>query len=353
VAVFFIDAWLSCRDKVMMREFFVLGLLVAGASLVNPAGLTGALVPLNIMKEYGYRLAENQSVFFMQKRFSHDLKYAYFQALALIALAGLAVAYWKKSWRTYVVPVLVMVFFGILGFKTVRSMAMFGFVFIPMAAMLWHDAAARFSRKVRQIINGVLLSAGILMVLSGIFSIESYFSPYRRLGIFVSFDPQVQKEKGFFHLLVNPQIWSGLVPGTNDSATFFERARIQGPIFNNYDIGGHLIFHLFPRTRVFVDNRPEVYSVSFFKDIYVPMQENNEVWKKMDAQYGFNAIFFYRHDLTSWGQNFLIQRVRDPEWAPVFVDLFTIIFVKRNAQNKPIIDAFELPSSMFQVNQRL
>ncbi len=352
VAVYFFDAWLSRRDTAMMRELFFLGLLVGAASLINPAGLQGALVPLNILKEYGYRLAENQTVFFMQKRFGHDPKYLYFEALAAISVAGLIAANWKKSWRTHIAPGLLLVFFGILGFKTVRSMAMFGFLAVPLCALFWYSLTERFSKKVQQAVSCILLTLALGAVLSGVISVDSYFSPYRKLGIFVSFDPQVQRERGFFYLLTHPEVYSGLVPGTNGSAQFFKRLNIQGPIFNNYDIGGYLIFHLFSQTKVFVDNRPEVYSVPFFKDVYVPMQEKDDVWKRVDAQYHFNAVFFYRYDLTPWGQNLLIERVLDPEWAPVFVDHFTIIFLRRNTQNKALIDAFELPPSMFKVTGR-
>ncbi|MBL8012248.1 MAG: hypothetical protein JNN05_00225, partial [Candidatus Omnitrophica bacterium] len=119
----------------------------------------------------------------------------------------------------------------------------------------------------------------------------------------------------------------------------------------NYDIGGYLIFYLYPRIKVFVDNRPEVYTISFFRDKYIPMQENNDVWKKMDGQYGFNMIIFYRHDLTPWGQNFLVSRIQDSQWAPVFVDMFCIIFLKRNEQNHSVIERFELPRNMFAVTR--
>jgi len=51
--------------------------------------------------------------------------------------------------------------------------------------------------------------------------------------------------------------------------------------------------------------------------------------------------------MTPWAQQFLIARVKDPEWAPVFVDEQTIIFLKRNASNAPVISRFELPKSMF------
>ena len=39
--------------------------------------------------------------------------------------------------------------------------------------------------------------------------------------------------------------------------------------------------------------------------------------------------------------------MKDPDWAPVFVDAWTIILLKRNAENKSIIDQFEMPKSMF------
>ena len=71
----------------------------------------------------------------------------------------------------------------------------------------------------------------------------------------------------------------GLLPKINAAADFYKTNKIQGPIFNNYDIGGYLIFHLYPE-KIFVDNRPEAYPTSFFQDVYIPMQENNDIWKE-------------------------------------------------------------------------
>ena len=112
-------------------------------------------------------------------------------------------------------------------------------------------------------------------------------------------------------------------------------------MFNNYDIGSYLIFHLFPHIRPFVDNRPESYSVRFFKDVYVPMQEDEKIWKRVDGQYNFNAIYFYRHDITPWAQPFLIRRLKDPAWIPVFVDNYCLILLKRNNKNKEIINKLQ------------
>jgi len=141
----------------------------------------------------------------------------------------------------------------------------------------------------------------------------------------------------------------GLEPKNSLSAEFFLENKIQGPILNNYDIGSYLIFYLFPKYRVFVDNRPEAYSSDFFQKIYIPMQESENEWQKQDKIYNFNAIFFFRNDATPWGQNFLISRINDSTWAPIFVDQYTIIFLKKTSQNQKIIEKFEIPKEFFRI----
>ena len=144
-----------------------------------------------------------------------------------------------------------------------------------------------------------------------------------------------------------PQL--GLMPKVNASAEFFKQTSLKGPIFSNYDIGGYLIYHFGPQEKVFVDNRQEAFPPDFFQKIYIPMQEDSSVWRQEEVKYGFNVIYFYRHDLTPWGQDFMIARVKDPQWAPVFVDDYTIIFARRGSIDQGAIDRFELPKSMFKV----
>jgi len=126
--------------------------------------------------------------------------------------------------------------------------------------------------------------------------------------------------------------------------------KITGPVFNSYDIGGYLIHYLYPQEKVFVDNRPEAYPTSFFQNTYIPMQEDDAVWKAQDEKIGFNSIFFSYRDFTPWAQQFLIARVKDPLWAPVYIDPYAIIFLKRNEKNKSVIAQFEIPQSAFAVS---
>lgn len=143
----------------------------------------------------------------------------------------------------------------------------------------------------------------------------------------------------------------GLYPNNLASADFFKEQKIEGPIFNNYNIGGYLIYNLYPDHRVFVDNRPEAYSVEFFLKVLEPMQSSQSFWEKTEEKYGFNAIYFHRGDKTTWGQPFLIKRIEDSTWTPVFVDDHTLILLKNNEKNKEVIDKFELPKDTFVVTK--
>jgi len=81
------------------------------------------------------------------------------------------------------------------------------------------------------------------------------------------------------------------------------------------------------------------------------MQNDTEVFKKYQDEHGFNAVFFFHRDLTEWGQNFLVNIVRNPEWTPVYADQMCLILLRRNEQNMPIIEQHAIPESMFQVKQ--
>lgn len=291
--------------------------LTIGVNLLNPSGLAGVLTPLNVFKGFGYRLAENQNVFFMMSFFPQQTLYKYFLVIAAVALIGAALAVWARGWKANLAFIVLLLFVTAAGFKAVRLMTPFAFFFIPLAAFMYGQAEGRLSQKIQ---NGLRV---LLLILSS--------------GLIVYYASAIQKQP--------PAV--GLMPKINASAEFFKSQGLKGPIFSNYDIGGYLIYHLAPQEKVFVDNRQEAFPPDFFKNVYIPMEEDSTIWNKIDSQYGFNVIYFYRHDLTPWGQNFLISRLDDARWAPVFVDDYTIIFLKRSASNQALINRFELPRSMF------
>lgn len=301
-----------------------LGALFA-ASLINPSMIRGALVPFTIFHQYGYRLVENQSVWFLQKIMDRPMYFFFEFALAALAVSFIGV-FARKRKNIGIAEIIFALGFGAAGLFAVRNFTLFALFAFPLVAEnVAHVLppgifSSLSSRRLVSWSAGVLLLV-VLLFMSG------------EMRTFVAYPP--------FQL--------GLLSGNEKSAQFFLEHKITGPIFNNYDIGGYLIFYLYSKEKVFVDNRPEAYPESFFQNTYIPMQENDAIWKAQDEKIGLNSIFFSYRDFTPWAQQFLIARVKDPQWAPVYVDRYAIVFLKRNEKNRPLITQFEIPQSAFTI----
>lgn len=324
------------RKDNQTKQLGVVLLSTIAAALVNPWGLKGLLYPLNIFRSYGYMVLENQSVLFLRHlNLGSNLYFGLFEVMLVAAFLSFILVLFKERKKFSLVNFLLLVSFALISFNAIRNFPLFGLFAIPIMAGNINLLLPKFKHIAYRLIPvavcvAIIIAAG-LRFSSGVFQRGASF------GI-------------------------GLTPGVALSADFFKTNNISGPIFNNYDIGGYLIFNTrIPRGSltaaadinadqgVFVDNRPEAYSVSFFQDVYIPAQADEQKWKELDRQYNFNAIFFGYHDYTPWAQTFLISKVNDPAWAPVFVDSYSIIFVKRNAKNQILISKYEIPKERFGV----
>ena len=136
----------------------------------------------------------------------------------------------------------------------------------------------------------------------------------------------------------------GLRPGVEAAAAFLRSNEIQGPYFNDFDIGGYLILN---GHRVFVDGRPEAYPLGFFPDVYMPMLEDDALWNTWDEKLRFNAIAISMQDAYPGIERFILTRVRDGDWAPVYADDYAILFVRRTPEHAGLIARNEIPRERF------
>lgn len=300
-------------------------LAACAATLANPFGLKGAMAPFTIFQNYGYRVAENQPLWFIETLLRNP-NFTIFKILCVILAAGFVLRAWRARDSRISVPLLLIgIFVAASGWLATRNFALFGFFFVPIVAMNTAAWCGNFFAARRR---ALAAAAGMLVVLAlapALFGQWQRYFPY-------------WKEPGL-----------GLERGTGGAAEFFTAHGLRGPVFNNYDIGGYLIWHLFPQEKVFTDNRPEAYTEEFFRTRYVPIQERDDAWQESMARWGFNAIFFSHRDMTPWGQQFLVSRIQDREWAPVYADRYAIIFLRRNENNNSIIEQFGIPQSAFRI----
>jgi len=334
VLVFFLDAVVEyARGRTpalrrSIRDLLFLGLATGVALLAQPSGIRGAVYPLLIFGNYGYAVAENQSVSFMLQLVKDPTLYLYLLALAAF-IGSWLYAGWRH-WRNRTVPPVAFVLLSILivylSWSALRNLALFGFFALPIMAYNLRTLRlpAWWDRR-------PLLSAWTLLIIV-----------VAGLGAW---------QWRHWNALARTMLL-GVPPSMMDSIDFFKENNLKGPIFNNYDIGGYLTYGLYPRERVFVDNRPEAYPKEFFTQVLVPMQANEVTWDVEDPRHQFNVIYFSRLDRTTWGQNFLVRRVFDPDWAAVHVDPWTIILVRRTPENAEVIEKYELPQSIFRAAER-
>lgn len=323
VGLFLLDTLIE-RNWQKFKVLFLVLILTTGASLINPFGIKAVLYPLNIFRNYGYRVLENQSVSFLTNLgFINNPNLLIIKIVLAILLVSIILIFLtnrkKINWPLLGLSLTV----SALGWSALRNFALFGYFALPVLA---YNLKYGLGKKVD-------LNDGWSKII--IYSLAIVFF------LFVS--------NSFQSKLLRESNTDSTEQAQNASADFFKANNLSGPIFNNYDIGGYLIFHLYPREKVFVDNRPEAYPDAFFKDVYIPMQEDEAVWQRARQEYDFNVIYFATHDATNWGQEFLVKRIKDPEWAPVFADDYVIIFLKRNEKNKDLISRFEVPQDHFRV----
>ena len=315
IGFFFLKCW-GQRAKAVLR----VAALSVVAALLNPSLLAGLLYPLNIFRNYGYSVAENQSIVGLEQRgMAGAWEYSLFYRLVALA-AGSFLLRWfrKKPGSAARIPeALLLGAAAFLALNAVRNLPLFAMLMIPVVAANLHDVLSAGKNA---------LSSGWLRAGSAIcFATGLLYSGW-----------QYQDKLGNFGL--------GLRDGVEATVDFLNANHIAAPWFNDIDIGGYLIFH---SRKVFVDGRPEAYPAEFLEKSYIGALSDDGVWREMDAKYHFNAIVCSLEDAFPPIERFLIARAHDPDWAPVYTDYFSLVFVRRTDQNADVIRAHEIPQEQF------
>jgi tetratricopeptide (TPR) repeat protein len=302
----------------LIKKLALTFILMLAASLLNPSGIKGMLYPLFIFSDYGLNVIENNSVtyFFQNHPLGDNLThYAFVIAAAILAFSFIFTLK-RKPRPLFFLALAVFTSFG--GYQISRFISLFGMFFLPAVALNLSEAYKQAENKIKRYPTASLILSRTLVVfllVAPLYSGRLYND--NRLGI-------------------------GLSPRSEDAGKFFEEMNLKGPIFNDYDGGSYLIHYLYPREKVFVDNRPEAYTSSFFSDIYEPIFLTEDDWLKQSEVFNFNAIFLYRYDLGSGVNDFIYRRVIDPDWVLVYVDNYALIFVRNVEANQAIIDKYHL-----------
>jgi hypothetical protein len=101
-------------------------------------------------------------------------------------------------------------------------------------------------------------------------------------------------------------------------------------MFNNDEIGDHVIYNLYPQYKVFVDGRMDMYGTGIMKE-YEKVISLGPGWKAVLEKYDINFVFYYTDSLLS---RILAS---DEEWRQIYTDNVATIFLRNTPGNGKVI----------------
>ncbi len=86
-----------------------------------------------------------------------------------------------------------------------------------------------------------------------------------------------------------------------DIAEYIKKNNLPNNIFNQYGIGGFLIWKLYPKYKVFIDGRtPSLYTPNFYWEYRMIEEYPRLAWSKADKKYNFKTIVTNNKKLASY-----------------------------------------------------
>jgi hypothetical protein len=111
------------------------------------------------------------------------------------------------------------------------------------------------------------------------------------------------------------------------AVNYLEKQNVQGPIVSPDSWGGYLIYRLYPRVRMVVDDRHDFYGDEFLKS-YLKMIHVEPGWDDFLRQHEAHCIVVPRNSALA---NILAETTG---WQPVYTDDVAAVFVRTSAKHE-------------------
>lgn len=270
------------------------------ALLINPYGLSGVISAFTVLQKYGYTIVENQSWSYLQN-FGFPL--VPHIAIGFIVLFLSLILTLTKLRKPHLGETILLLVTSIITLRYVRNEILFAYTAFLTTAFNLYQLRLYIKRKPAHGKNLMLATSVVCMFLVFVVIAQTHQND----GLAVGFGSRESYKEG---------------------VDFFIKHHLDGPIFNNFDIGGYLIYRLYPQQPVFVDNRPEAYPANFFNEVYIPMQVYETKFRAFDEKYHIKTVIWGRRDITDWSRAFLLRIDTASDWKKIYQDDETVIYTK-------------------------
>ena len=135
------------------------------------------------------------------------------------------------------------------------------------------------------------------------------------------------------------------------AADFLLAHHIAGPMFNTYELGGYLIWRLWPQERVFIDGRAlnESVYMDYQRIAFNADATNGQSGEDLLKQYGIEVIVMDGFEYTSGAPYLLPAALSDPkqtEWKLVYQDEQAVIYMKHPPPDVQPLNSFDALAAM-------
>jgi hypothetical protein len=111
-----------------------------------------------------------------------------------------------------------------------------------------------------------------------------------------------------------------------EAVNFLEKFAAKGPVLSTDYWGGYLIYRLYPRVQVVVDDRHDLYGAEFFK-FYLKMLRGESGWEEFLGQHEASCLLLPKDAALS---NILLE---GNQWKAIYQDDVGIVFVRNPASH--------------------
>ncbi|WP_432821840.1 hypothetical protein [Trichloromonas sp.] len=282
------------------------GLLVLGASFVNPYGYR---IPMVLLGNINLHAVDNPGQLWNMEWLPPTFEQVPLFYLVMSVWGLLVLLRLRRLDPVEGIYFLAFLYMGLSMIRHTTLVALLAGYFLPLAVQ---QGVPYFSRPALR----PLLRGGTLLVLAGMLL---YWGAAGVLGVGL-------KESEF----------------PVGATAFLQKHKLPANLYNSYDWGGYLMWQLYPDYLVFVDGRTdslETFNASSEIDNRWPN------WSKALDDYDVNTVLT-RTDYYDTGAplNLIDGLVSSPGWALVYSDDVALVFVRRQERFRAYWESLQLPS---------
>lgn len=281
------------------RQLAVVSLLSVLALTPTPYGTRLAAYPLEMMLSQSANIANIQEWQPMPFNLTSGKLF-----LGLLILLLLALAFFRPTYRLEEMGLLLFAIYAASVHR--RFVLLFVLVFTPLLAAL----LARWLPRYQAAKDHYALNAALLVLIGA--------------GL-VRFLPSQQE--------IEATITKSYPRG---AVEYIRQHPIAGPILNEYTWGGYLIWTLGPEHRVFIDGRADIYEYGGVLADYLRITQLDHQTLPLLRAYGIEACLIERQASLAT----LLAAL--PDWEKVYGDDLSVLFVHKNRDSGPRIQALEV-----------